>query len=451
MLFGTSMITSGCASKLLEAQLALPAYEQVLKASHTFNLLDARRAISVTERQRYILRVRTLARAVAQAYYASREALGFPLLHDAGARQPARRMNDRAPRFPVRDRHRGTAAAGAADAASRRSSARHCRRARQGASSAHGELTGFATPRRLAVRVQRLANAPARAASEAPGTAGQCRLRRRRQAHARGARLRRELRRRGRAALDASCRKARASSSSSPAPAPGARAVDLLPGIVQARARCAADSAAHALGRGQRAVRAPGALAGDALRPGRGAGDAPRHAPPGTRPTAIASMRPRRCASRARAPTSARCASAAGCSRISRRAASASARRSPRSPRSLNGRALIERGAARGSHRAGRVAGGPRRALRGALPRAAARGADLDPAGPPALLSARGCARRSCCPPSSPSATSRAAILPRCARATSAWCVRAWRTRPSSGSRTARQPLAARLAGARRA
>jgi glycyl-tRNA synthetase alpha chain len=64
---------------LLAAKLALPAYEQVLKASHTFNLLDARRAISVTERQRYILRVRTLASAVAQTYYSSREALGFPL------------------------------------------------------------------------------------------------------------------------------------------------------------------------------------------------------------------------------------------------------------------------------------------------------------------------------------------------------------------------------------
>ena len=67
-------------TQLLEAKLALPAYEQVLKASHTFNLLDARHAISVTERQRFILRVRTLARGVAQAYYASREALGFPLL-----------------------------------------------------------------------------------------------------------------------------------------------------------------------------------------------------------------------------------------------------------------------------------------------------------------------------------------------------------------------------------
>lgn len=65
---------------LIEAGLPLPAYEQVLKTSHTFNLLDARRAISVTERQSYILRVRTLARAVAQAYYAKRENLGFPLL-----------------------------------------------------------------------------------------------------------------------------------------------------------------------------------------------------------------------------------------------------------------------------------------------------------------------------------------------------------------------------------
>jgi glycyl-tRNA synthetase alpha chain len=72
---------------LLGARLALPAYEQVLKASHTFNLLDARRAISVTERQRYILRVRTLSRAVAQAYYASREALGFPMV-SPGANAP---------------------------------------------------------------------------------------------------------------------------------------------------------------------------------------------------------------------------------------------------------------------------------------------------------------------------------------------------------------------------
>ncbi len=66
---------------LIDANLPLPAYEQMLKTSHTFNLLDARKAISVTERQRYILRIRTLARAVAEAYYAKREALGFPMLN----------------------------------------------------------------------------------------------------------------------------------------------------------------------------------------------------------------------------------------------------------------------------------------------------------------------------------------------------------------------------------
>jgi glycyl-tRNA synthetase alpha chain len=65
---------------LIEAGLPLPAYELMLKASHTFNLLDARSAISVTERQRFILRVRTLARDVAQAYYERRESLGFPML-----------------------------------------------------------------------------------------------------------------------------------------------------------------------------------------------------------------------------------------------------------------------------------------------------------------------------------------------------------------------------------
>jgi glycyl-tRNA synthetase alpha chain len=65
--------------RLLERGLPLPAYEMTLKASHTFNLLDARKALSVTERQRYILRVRNLARAVAHAYYDARKARGFPL------------------------------------------------------------------------------------------------------------------------------------------------------------------------------------------------------------------------------------------------------------------------------------------------------------------------------------------------------------------------------------
>jgi glycyl-tRNA synthetase alpha chain len=72
------------ALKLVELGLPLPAYDQVCRASHSFNLLDARRAIGVTERQRYILRVRKLSQAVAEAYYAQREKLGFP-----GLRIPA--------------------------------------------------------------------------------------------------------------------------------------------------------------------------------------------------------------------------------------------------------------------------------------------------------------------------------------------------------------------------
>ena len=71
------------AKRLMDAGLALPGYEMVMKCSHTFNLLDARGAISVTERAAYIGRVRALARQVAQAYLASREALGFPMLKGA--------------------------------------------------------------------------------------------------------------------------------------------------------------------------------------------------------------------------------------------------------------------------------------------------------------------------------------------------------------------------------
>jgi len=70
--------------RLLECGLPVPAYEQMLTASHTFNLLDARQAISVSERQRFILRVRTMARGIAEAYYASREALAFPMLGTSG-------------------------------------------------------------------------------------------------------------------------------------------------------------------------------------------------------------------------------------------------------------------------------------------------------------------------------------------------------------------------------
>lgn len=79
-LFGLFEYYESDALRLVELQLPLAAYEKVLKASHSFNLLDARQAISVTERQAYILRVRKLAFAVAKAYYAAREALGFPNL-----------------------------------------------------------------------------------------------------------------------------------------------------------------------------------------------------------------------------------------------------------------------------------------------------------------------------------------------------------------------------------
>jgi glycyl-tRNA synthetase alpha chain len=71
------------AKRLMEAGLTLPSFEMVMKCSHTFNLLDARGAISTTERAAYIGRVRTLSRQVAQSYYESREALGFPLLKAA--------------------------------------------------------------------------------------------------------------------------------------------------------------------------------------------------------------------------------------------------------------------------------------------------------------------------------------------------------------------------------
>jgi glycyl-tRNA synthetase alpha chain len=82
VLFGRFDDAERLSQQLIAQGLTLPAYEQVLDASHTFNLLDARKAISVSERQRYILRVRDLARAVAQSYYDSRAALDFPLLGD---------------------------------------------------------------------------------------------------------------------------------------------------------------------------------------------------------------------------------------------------------------------------------------------------------------------------------------------------------------------------------
>jgi glycyl-tRNA synthetase alpha chain len=79
------------AKRLIESGLPLPGYEMVLRCSHTFNLLDARGAISVTERQAYIGRVRDLAKLVARAYYESREKLGFPMVDGASASEKKRR------------------------------------------------------------------------------------------------------------------------------------------------------------------------------------------------------------------------------------------------------------------------------------------------------------------------------------------------------------------------
>ncbi len=75
------------AQHLMAEQLSLPAYEQVLKAAHTFNLLDARGAISVTERAAYIARIRNLARGVARCYLDSRARLGFPMASRAHAEE----------------------------------------------------------------------------------------------------------------------------------------------------------------------------------------------------------------------------------------------------------------------------------------------------------------------------------------------------------------------------
>jgi glycyl-tRNA synthetase alpha chain len=80
--------------------LALPAYEQVLKAAHSFNLLDARGAISVTERAAYIGRIRTLARSVAKSYLESRARLGFPMAPRAWAAEVEAQL---AARRPVAD------------------------------------------------------------------------------------------------------------------------------------------------------------------------------------------------------------------------------------------------------------------------------------------------------------------------------------------------------------
>ncbi|MEY4416102.1 MAG: glycine--tRNA ligase subunit alpha [Pseudomonadota bacterium] len=93
----------GNAQHLIAEALALPAYEQVLKAAHTFNLLDARGAISVTERAAYIGRIRNLARAVAAAYLDSRKRLGFPMSPRAWAEEVTAKLDAEAAKAAARD------------------------------------------------------------------------------------------------------------------------------------------------------------------------------------------------------------------------------------------------------------------------------------------------------------------------------------------------------------
>ncbi len=144
---------------LVEAGLPLPAYEMVLKASHLFNLLDARHAISVTERQRYILRVRALSRAVAQAYYEAREKLGFPLYREESRSSPPAPCSPPPGRGEKRDLLIEIGTEELPPGALCRlaeSFAKEIGSALQGAGLSFAGVRHFATPRRLAVLVEEL-------------------------------------------------------------------------------------------------------------------------------------------------------------------------------------------------------------------------------------------------------------------------------------------------------
>ena len=259
---------------LLEAALPLPAYEQTLKASHVFNLLDARKAISVTERQRYILRVRALARAVASAYFASREAQGFPTA--ARGDCPLRhRFRGHCPHEEApMNRHDFLVEIGAEEMPPK-SLVALGEAFRDGvvagldaAGLSHGAAHAYFTPRRLAVQVAKLldrqpeqqierrgppvsaafdaAGKPTRAATAFADSCGVAVDELTRINDAKGEFL--------------FCRTTR----------PGEQAAKLLPGIVQAALDAAPDRAAHALGCGDRPICPPGALDRDAARrPGR--------------------------------------------------------------------------------------------------------------------------------------------------------------------------------------
>ena len=253
---GTSTNTKRSSRGCIEAKLALPAYEQVMKASHTFNLLDARKAISVTERQRYILRVRTMARAVAQAYYDSREALGFPMLrrsrrstrHERAARDFLVELGTEElpplalPELEARLRRRHSRGA----RRSRRCRTANCARSPRRAGSPCWCAISPPRSRRRPSSSRARRSAPPSTRTAAP-TAAATKFAEKCGVEV-GA-LTRVTEGKGEFLYFEGSK-------------PGQTTVSLLPAIVQRSLDAAADPEAHALGRIERRVRAAGALAG---------------------------------------------------------------------------------------------------------------------------------------------------------------------------------------------
>ncbi len=242
------------AELLLKDKLVLPAYEQMVKASHAFNLLDARHAVSVTERQRFILRVRTLARGVAEGYRDSREALGISAAQEhcrgAGGLMSAQDLlfelctEELPPRtLPALSLALTAGVTKGIDTAA----------------IPHGQVHGFATPRRLAVRIEETGRAPAGPASGTARTAARQRLRRAGRSDPGGDGFRQELRRAVAELTKLNDGQGRVAAISRHR----ARRGDHRPARRHSSAghRGAADRQAHALGRAQRRVRQAGAFA----------------------------------------------------------------------------------------------------------------------------------------------------------------------------------------------
>ena len=397
------------ATALMAESLALPAYEQVLKAAHSFNLLDARGAISVTERAAYIGRIRTLARSVAQSYLESRARLGFPMAPKAWADEVAGAARRQAGAAPTRgsrpdgDRdvaaaagravRRGAAAEGDCRSSRRRSPTASSPACARNLLSEGAGVTSYATPRRLAVLIDAVAERAAdRAVSHKlmPASVGLRRTGRRRR------RLLKKLAALGAdAAVVPACSAgstARARRCSSTRVAAGATLAEGAAARPRSRPRAAADPEGHAIPARRRLDERELRSAGPrprraARRRGRSGSRArPRRGPDDARP----SLR-----RQPRADRPARC-------RELREAAARRRRRDRRLRRSARrdgapaacgcrvgpARADRRRRAARRSHGAGRAAERARLPVRRGVPRRAAGMPGPDDEGEPALLPA---------------------------------------------------------------